>query len=370
MTMRKAFGQTEFRKKKEMKKTIVPLLLAVFAATAQAQKMSVSEKTIDCGQVKFRNPVTVAFEITNKGNRPLVINKVLADCGCTMANYSKEPISKGTKAALTVTYDAKMMGHFHKQIAVYSNASDEPLMLTVRGVVVDTVRNINVSYQYKLGDLNADTDNIEFDDVNRGDKPYFIMNIQNTSSVVAQPQVMHLPNYLTAEVSPTKLKSGQEGQIIFTLNSRLLSDYGLTQTSVYLGFNLGDKVSRDKEITVSAVLLPDMSKLTDAERLNAPKMSLSSTDMVLLPAGRGGKMKGELLIENTGRSRLDVKDIEMYSSNMRLSLSKAKIAPGEKARLKVTADRDEVRNLKKEPRVLMITNDPEKPKVVIRIKTE
>ena len=41
-----------------------------------------------------------------------------------------------------------------------------------------------------------------------------------------------------------------------TLNSDLLHDYGLTQTTVYLAQNLGDKVRQRQRIAVSAVLLP------------------------------------------------------------------------------------------------------------------
>ena len=68
---------------------------------------------------------------------------------------------------------------------------------------------------------------------------------------------------------------GEEGIITVTLNSTKLHDYGLTQTSVYLGEQLGDKVSPDHEIGVSTVLLPGFVGMTPQQKVYAPKMALS-----------------------------------------------------------------------------------------------
>jgi len=54
---------------------------------------------------------------------------------------------------------------------------------------------------------------------------------------------------------------------------------------------------------------------------------------------------------------------------LQLSLNKTKLAPGEYAKLKITAVERDLR-LVKSPRILMITNDPNRPKVIIEVKTE
>jgi hypothetical protein len=59
----------------------------------------------------------------------------------------------------------------------------------------------------------------------------------------------------------------------------------------------------------------------------------------------------------------------MMTVGLQVSLNKTKLAPGEYAKLKITAVERDLK-LVKEPRVLMITNDPEQPKVVIEVKTE
>jgi hypothetical protein len=51
-------------------------------------------------------------------------------------------------------------------------------------------------------------------------------------------------------------------------------------------------------------------------------------------------------------------------------LSKSRLQVGDKATLKITADPKAMKNLRSEPRVLMITNDPKNAKVVINVKVE
>jgi hypothetical protein len=352
------------------KKTIIATLLSFCATIAMAQRIGVSGDMVDCGQVMFRNPVTAEFEISNKSSKPLFITKVRTDCGCTVVDYPKEAITKGQKYTIHVTYDSKLLGHFYKYIGIYSNGDDEPTIIKMKGIVVNEYRNYTGEYKYKFGDLEADANDIEFDNVNRGENPQVTINIKNASSVTIQPQVMHLPNYLSAEVSPSKLDPGQQGKITYKLNSNLLSDFGLTQTSTYLGANPGEKISHDKEVSISAVLLPSFSKLTASQLLNAPKMKISTTELNLGKFNGREKLKGTVEIENIGKSRLDISSLQMFTSGLQISLNKTKIAPGEKAKLKVTADESGMKAARSEPRILMITNDPDNAKIVIRIVTE
>ena len=58
----------------------------------------------------------------------------------------------------------------------------------------------------------------------------------------------------------------------------------------------------------------------------------------------------------------------MFTAGLKLSLNKTHIVPGDMAKLKITADEKQLKNVKAAPRVLMITNDPKKGKVMVKIK--
>ena len=57
----------------------------------------------------------------------------------------------------------------------------------------------------------------------------------------------------------------------------------------------------------------------------------------------------------------------MFSNGLEIALNKTKIAPDGQAELKITAVRDQIKEPNRALRILMITNDPDKGKVVIKI---
>lgn len=347
-------------------KTIILSALAMTTLHVSAQQISAKHEVIDCGNVAYENPVTVKFELKNSGHNALQINKVRTSCGCTSVDYPKNSIPAGDSFTLSATYDAQQMGHFLKDIGIYSNASDKPFFLSIRGVVVEEVVDFSGNYPYTLADIRSDLNNIEFDDVNRGDRPMQKIHIMNNSSQPLSPTAMHLPAYLSANVSPTTIMPGRQGTISIILDSKKLRDYGLTQTSVYLGMFPGDKVSPEKEIPVSAVLLPAFTEMTETQLANAPQVRLSEENLHFKMNGKSKKTES-ITIENVGRSDLDISSLQMFTTGLKVKLNKTRLLPNETATLKITVDSKALRGARTKPRVLMITNDPEKSKVVINI---
>ena len=349
--------------------TLIAIMLASGALSASAQRISAKHEVIDCGNVLYESPVTAKFELRNKGN-DLLIDTVRTSCDCVVADYPKGVISKGDNFVVEVTFDARQLGHFHKEAAIYSNASDEPLYLTMRGVVVDHLTDFTGLYDFTLGSVRTDKNDIEFDDVNLGEKPVQKIHIINSGTESVSPVVMHLPDYLTASVSPATIAPGHAGVATITLNSTKLRSYGLTQSSVYLGMYPGDKVSDDKEISVSAVLLPEFRNMSETQRLNAPVMKLSTETLDLGSFDDKDEKSGTITIENQGKSRLNISSMQMFTSGLKVRLNKSRLDPGESAKLKITAYKKQLKKARSKPRVLMITNDPDKSKVVIHVKVK
>ncbi len=345
----------------------VVMLSSMLAMSVSAQKITTQHEVVDCGQIVFRHPVTTEFRLKNEGDRPLVINQVKKSCGCTSVEYPTNSIASGEEFTVKMTYDAKQMGTFIKQLLLYSNAG-EPYMLTMQGKVVEQVTDFAGSYDYMLGELKSDAQEIEFDDVNKGDRPVQRIHIFNPTDQMMEPVVMHLPAYLSAQVSPSRLGPHRAGEVTIALDSKKLHDFGLNQTSIYLGSRPGDKVSADKEITASAVLLPGFDEMTPSQKLSAPKVKLSTSNLDLGNFNGKKKLKGEVLISNEGKTVLDIRSMQMFTMGLQISLNKSKIQPGETAKLKVTAVAAELKaGRTKRPRILIITNDPDMPKVVIRV---
>lgn len=333
---------------------------------AFAQNLVAESATVDCGQVLFRSPLTVEYKLTNKGTKPVVIDDIRTNCGCTVVNFPHQNIQPGTSVNIQAVFDAKQLGHFDKKIGIYEQGGKEPLMLSLNGIVVQFITDFKGEFKASVENFLLEDGEIEFDDVNRGDQPVQKIYIKNTTDSDVEPVVMHLPAWLSANVSPSILGPHRIGEIYFTLNSKKLRDFGLTQTTVYLGDHPGDRVGENKEINVSAIVLPDFDNLTSKMKANAPVAELSSTTLDLGEFGDKKKLKGELEIKNTGKRELEIRNLQMFTSGLEISLSSMKIKPGEVGKLKVTATPD-LKKVKGRPRILMITNDPKHPKIILNI---
>ena len=354
-----------------MKRMNIWMLSALLALPASAQKITTQHEVVDCGQVVFRKPVTAEFVLKNDGHKPLVINNVLKSCGCTEVDYPKTGIAAGESFVIKAVYDAKQMGSFTKQVCLYTNADEEPFILSMRGKVVGSVVDFAGSYDEMLGVIKSDAQEVEFDDVNRGDRPVQRIHIFNPTDELLEPVVMHLPSYLHAFVSPSKVAPHHSAEISFVLDSKKLRDLGLNQTSVYLGERPGDKIAPEKEIVVSAVLLPGFDNMTPAKKALAPKMEMSTTDLNLGSFNGKKKLKGEILITNKGKSELDIRSMQMFTMGLQVNLKKSKILPGETVKMKVTAVAADLKKSRvRHPRILMITNDPDHAKVVVKINVQ
>jgi len=352
--------------------SILRLLIILFTShltllTSTAQKLSISKTTVDVGKTSYEVPVTATFELRNKGLKSLHITDVKADCGCTRVDYPKNGIGMGDRFTISLTYDARQMGHFQKQVAVYSNATKKPVFLKMKGVVVEEVKDYSATYPYDFDGLLANINELEFDDVNKGDRPQLEIDLMNNTEGTLQPNLMHLPKYLAATCTPERLAPNRQGKMVVTLLSEQINDYGLTQSTVYLARQLGDKVNSEIELPVSVVLLPDV---TDVARDVAPQIQLTS-EVLNLGRQDGKNVKsGVINIANSGRAELNIQSLQMFTGGMKVTLSKRLLQPGETTKLKVSVDRDELLRQRTRPRVLMITNDPQRPKVVISINVK
>lgn len=142
-----------------MKNTIIALSLSLFvsAAFAQESKMQTTLGTVtpivanenknapdikfdietyDFGTIKQGDKVTHDFEFSNTGKEPLIITGANGSCGCTVPQWPKEPISKGSKGSIHVEFNSTgKMGMQDKTVTIVSNAKSGQRILHLKGNV-------------------------------------------------------------------------------------------------------------------------------------------------------------------------------------------------------------------------------------------
>jgi DNA-binding protein YbaB len=124
-----------------MKKIILSLTVLAVTTTLFAQKKAAdvakfANETIDLGKIKQSVPATATFTVTNIGNEPLIIEQASPTCGCTIGDYTKEPIAPGKTGTITATYNAAAATHFTKSLTVKFAGVDEVKSIMITGDVL------------------------------------------------------------------------------------------------------------------------------------------------------------------------------------------------------------------------------------------
>ena len=132
-----------------MKKHILMAAMLLVAVAGFAQE---EVKPKNKGEMKFEKTrhnfgvfaadtavVTHEFVFTNVGKAPLIIHQANASCGCTVPEYTLEPIQPGEKGKITVTYNGKgrRPGVFRKSITVHNSGKQSPVRLYIEGEMID-----------------------------------------------------------------------------------------------------------------------------------------------------------------------------------------------------------------------------------------
>ena len=348
---------------------IVAVMGPLGATCCRAQaRFSADTSLQNMGQIEWKHPTTARFVVSNTGDAPLVLTEVMPDCSCTVATWTDEPIAPGEQGEIRVEYDAETLGHFQKSVAVYTNAEPHVVRLGFSGEVVRQRNDYSTTHPYVIGDIRLDKRAIDFADSRMGESPIARIDVANGSDHAWEPVLMHLPAYVEMEARPEVLPKGGSGVITLTLHTDKLGETGLTQTSVYLSRHAGDVVGADNEIPLSAVVLPDFSTLTAAQRAAAPHISLSTTEANFQAANGTEQKHVDITISNTGRSTLHIDKVQTSTLAVAFKLKKTSLAPGETTRLRISRNKQATSHGDSPTRLLMISNDPEQPKVEIFIK--
>lgn len=334
------------------------LCMALIATlTAQAQ-LRLVQPTANMGKLQWNVGKEATLEVENAGTTPANLVRIHTDCACVVAQFPTTPIAPGAKATVVLRHTAPLLGTFNRSIHLYTSDSNTPLKARLTGQVLSAVDNELYNFAHRIGDIGLTTNSVEFDDVSMGEQSQQVIHIQNTSEQTYEPQLMHLPPYLTATYEPARVFRGRTGKITLTLNTTLLNQLGLTQGSIYLSRFAGDHVGRDNEIGFSAVVHPPFKLLSKEEVAHAPNLELSTESLVLPMPKPKAKLKGQLLLHNSGESPLIIGNVQVFNPAINVRLKSTTILPGQTVPLDIIVVTKLITRTKQPLRLFIVTNDP------------
>ncbi|KAA6309838.1 hypothetical protein EZS27_038748, partial [termite gut metagenome] len=285
-------------------KYLLSVIIAIFTICLSASSqphLSLNRENFYLGEIAWKQPTSVEYTVTNTGNQPLIVTDIIPSCGCVVANWTKSPIYPGNKGTITITYDAKLLGHFHKSASIYSNASPQAIHLNFTGVTVQKPKNDVNAYPYIFEQIRTDKNEITFPLVYREQHPVITLNLINLSDQPYKPELIHLPSFLKITKKPHILQKGEKGTIELTLETDQLNEEGLIQTSTYLSRFQNDEISKDNEIPISVMVLPHILQ-KDEQIKDIPVITLSETNLVFnIKSINADETSQIITIANTGK---------------------------------------------------------------------
>jgi hypothetical protein len=110
----------------------------------------------DFGSLEKGGDASCVFTFKNISKKPVTLTNVKTSCGCTAADWPKEPVAKKKKGTIKVKYDSNRIGKFTKTIKVYIDGEENPIQLEIRGTILSPNANNVVSpVEKKVDDADS-----------------------------------------------------------------------------------------------------------------------------------------------------------------------------------------------------------------------
>jgi hypothetical protein len=115
--------------------SVVSPVATTIVKSIEAAAISWKSDAVEVGQIPQGTPKEIQFEFKNSGKTSVVITSVKPSCGCTAADYTKEPVAPGKSGIIKAIYNAASAGPFTKTVTVTTSADETPKILKFAGVV-------------------------------------------------------------------------------------------------------------------------------------------------------------------------------------------------------------------------------------------
>lgn len=99
---------------------------------ANSPVMTFEETKYDFGEMVEGDILETVFKFKNTGKSPLIITNARASCGCTIPDYSREPIAAGEEGEIKVKFNSRgKHGKQNKRVTITTNTENGRELLYV-----------------------------------------------------------------------------------------------------------------------------------------------------------------------------------------------------------------------------------------------
>lgn len=161
--------------------------------------------------------VTHTFCFVNHLSHAVAISSVHSSCGCTTADYSKEPVPPGQRGFVEVSYNpAGRPGGFNRTIRVHFSGMSHATFLRITGNVKSGRLRKFAGYPFTLGDLQLKSLTLNFSPLRTGEQQMQSLLVVNQGQQALNVEIRSLDKSFSASLSPSPLPTEMKGEIQVT----------------------------------------------------------------------------------------------------------------------------------------------------------
>ena len=214
-----------------MKKLLsIIISLAVVATfsgiTANAQTVidglvSVDKTVHDFGDLyRYTGAVSCTFTFKNLTDKPILIYEVVTSCGCTDAEWTREPIKPGKTGTVKATYKNEDGPYpFDKTVTVYVSEMKKPVILHIKGSVHETAKPLKETYPIIIGNLGLKTLEIKAGNLSQREKKSGDVVVANVGVTPMDVQFEDVSDGLTLAVFPNPVPAKSTATLTYTISA-------------------------------------------------------------------------------------------------------------------------------------------------------
>ncbi len=338
----------------------ISLLFFINSLAQQVDPLIFKEKIFDFGEITEESGnADHEFRFTNNSGRPIKIVSVQTSCGCTTPGWSQETIANGKEGFVKASYNPKgRPGYFNKSLTVTTDFDGIPLVLQIKGQVINQKLKSEVELNAAIGNLklksssfnlgkvfiNKDPQSKEFAVMNSGTKPIRLISVIG-------------PAYVRA-LTPATLDPNELGAIKLIYDAASRKQYGFVSDNIQIETDDDDVPL--KSFPVYATIEESFPALSVSELAKAPKLKPDSSlvDFGRIKSGTLGQQ--ELTLKNTGKKELIIRSLQPNCSCVNASVDQMTLKPGAVAKLKIVFN-TQGRKDTQQKSLTIYSNDPQNP---------
>ncbi|MDD4920318.1 MAG: DUF1573 domain-containing protein [Bacteroidales bacterium] len=313
-----------------MKLIIFLLASCLFQAfpLAQEEGTVTFDKTVhDFGDFGINDgPKTHTFILTNNMAKAIVIQTVISSCGCTVPQWTKEPIQPGSKGTITVTYSNDQGPYpFDKMMSVYISGVPEPYLLRIRGVVHQKKFTLEDTHPVQMGPLRLRKRELELGQIRQGAIRTDSVQVINSGKLPVFLKFESPDKNLLVSARPSRLNPGESGVIVYSIDTRKKEDWGNVLYTCQVVLN--DRRDPSHVLTVKGSVKMNTTGMTRADKEMAPipQMDRSAVEFPLTEAG--SDIEAGFVLSNKGKTPLIIYKIDTSHPGIQVKME-TQIAAG------------------------------------------